>query len=177
MHPGHHELGFQARGQRRIPVAQLRQRPVGDIDRLHPAEQRGVGLGHLMGDLGPLPGIAGQRQRFLQPVDGGLAAGVGVGRRQFAQHTHPFCGRRRLGERAAQQLPGLRRCAGVHRGPRRLPQAPGDPRVAGRLHVHQMGSDLTKRAAVPVELASGARCAAWRSSLSSEASTAARTIG
>ena len=57
MHPGDRELSFQARGQHRIPVTQLRQCPLGDIDSLDPPEQRRIGLSDLMGNLGPLPRI------------------------------------------------------------------------------------------------------------------------
>ena len=61
-----HELALEPSRQRLVGLAELRQRPLDDIHRLHPPEQSRVRLRDLERDLGPLPRIGGQAQRLLQ---------------------------------------------------------------------------------------------------------------
>ena len=150
-----HELALEPGRERLVGVAQLRERPLDHIHRLHPPEQRRVRLGDLERDLGALPRIGDQPQRLLQVHARRLAPGARLRARRLAQDADSLPRRRRLGQRAAQQVGrGLRRAA-VHRRPRGLPQARQHPAIARRPHPDQMRGDPSRRGPVGVQQPGG----------------------
>ncbi len=151
MQARHDKLTLEAARQHRIGVAELAQRQLDDVDRIHPAKQRRVGLGDLHRNLGPLPPAGGPHQRLFEPPAGGLAPCTRVRPGERAEHRDPLAGRGRLGQRAPKEFGGRLGRAGLHRGLRRLPQAHQNPRVTCGLHTDQMGRNLTGRRPIGVQ--------------------------
>ena len=149
------ELALEPGRERLVGLAELRQRPFDDIHRVHPPEQRRVRLGHLERDLGALPRIGGQPQRLLQVHARRLAPGARLRASRLAQDVDPLRGRRRLGQRAAQQVGRRLRRAALHRRARGLPQARQHPAIARRPHTDEMRGDLPRGRPVGVQQAGG----------------------
>jgi hypothetical protein len=151
MQAADHQFALQP--ARQLPVGRTKfgQRPFDDIHRVHPPEQRRIGLGNLQRDLGALARAGGHPQRFLQQHEGLLPPGGHLGAGRLPQDRGPLLRWRRLGQRPVQQIGrGLRRAA-VHRCPCRLSQPCHHPAITGRPHPHQMRGDLPWRGHVSVQ--------------------------
>ncbi|GEM_PF-4550051 len=87
-----HELALESGRQRRVRLAELRQRPLDDIHRLHPPEQRRVGFGDLERDLSAFAWIGGQPQRLLQADARRLSPRARLRPRYLAQDADSLIG-------------------------------------------------------------------------------------
>jgi hypothetical protein len=172
--------GVAGRGALAVPAqgrAEFGERPFDDVHRVHPPEQRRVGLGHLQRDLGAPARAGGRPQRLLQQHEGPVPPGGHLRARRFPQDHGPPLRRRRLGQRPVQQAHrGLRR-ATVDRRACRLPQPRQHPPVTGRPHPDQMRGHLPGDAPPACGSRAAQRWAPSFPPLSSDASSASRITG
>ena len=151
MKTAHDQLALQPSGQCFVAVAELGKCPLDHIDRVDPPEQRGVSLGDLERDLGPLPRVGGELQSLLEMKAGGLAPGARLRPGQLAQDVDSPRSWRRFGQRAGKQPGGDVRGPAAHGCSRCLAKARQHPLVARRADQHEMRRDLPGRAAVAVK--------------------------